>query len=119
METTLKMQAKKEKLSRLFKCAWQFCKTEGLSLSKALRKAWLLFTSLKDHYRFSPSMFDHASIEIVCKSEYVGCISILEGGFVNAKNRLNCSKIFLNRHDAITFALSAQKNKAIAQLPLI
>jgi len=119
MEQTNKMQLKKERLSRLFKLAWQLRKTEKLPLSKALRKAWVLFTALQEHYRFSPSMFDLASIEIVNRSEYVGSISILDDGYVNAKNRLHCSKIFRNRHDAIKFAISVQKNKAIAQLPLL
>lgn len=119
MATTDKKQDRKDWLSRLFTAAWQFRKMEKLSFSKALRKAWVLYTTLQKDFRFSPSMFDFASVDIVCKSEYVGSLQLLDEGYVNARNRIHSSKIFKNRHEAITFALSTQKSKAIAQLPLL
>ena len=113
------MQAKKAKLSRILKFAWSFMKTEKLTLSQGLRKAWILTTKLQDKLRFTPNMFEATSLDIVNGAEVIGSVKILTDGYVQGRNKLQSSKVFRNRHEAIKFALSNVRNKYTSQLPLI
>lgn len=98
---------------------WQLVKSEKIGRSQAMRKAWILCTTLERGCSYRCNMFSPFSIDIVCKSEYIGTVEILPEGFVSGRNRKNFRKICKNRHEALKFAFTIEKHVASSQLPLL
>lgn len=113
-----KMIAKKLFMQKICVMMWQLIKNENLTRSQAMRKAWLHADLQKRGYNFSLDLFDHVNVKIVEKGYQLGSVKLLNDGYFLAHNRIQEKKILKHRKEAIDFAISYFKNKAVSQLPM-
>lgn len=113
------MLAKKARFRRILQVSWQFQQHDKLSRSLALRKAWVLATSLSQAQQWAPNLIDPTLIDVAGKGGFVGGVKLLQDGFVSGRNRFNQSQIFKCRHHALSFALGREKEASAGQLPLL
>jgi hypothetical protein len=115
---TIQMQAKKQFLSRLMRDAASF-RSQGIGLSFAIRKAWLLRLRMNSDYRLNCDLLGAFTVNVMLGQKQVGSITLMSDGYFLVTNCFGGKRFVKSKIEAFEFSVSNNKRKEDFQFSLL